>query len=148
MAYRRCQAENLIPVVLDHTCVDAIGEQLVERTVVILRRSDREQALVEHVADAGRKPKPKRGTQPEHVHGVTGGIGEVLLDMQVGLVVAQTVDDVQRFAIVGADDLGVEWQTKVSSVAVDRRPAAWTKVRRIAIGVRSIHRDSDAHAVG
>jgi hypothetical protein len=40
--------------------------------------------------------------------------------MQVGFVVAQTVDDVQRFAIVGADDLGVERQTKIRSVAVDR----------------------------
>src|SRR5262249_42866369 len=76
MAYRSCQAEDLIPVVLDHARVDAIGEQLVERTVVILLRADREQALVEYFAGARRKPKPQRGAEPEHVRGVTGGIGE------------------------------------------------------------------------
>jgi hypothetical protein len=50
------------------------------------------------------------------VCGVAGGIGEVLLDMQVGLVVTQPVDDVQRFAIVGADDLRVERRSSSSRI--------------------------------
>ena len=49
------------------------------------------------------------------------GIGVMLLDVQISLMAAQGVDDVQRLAVVGADDLGVEGQPNVDSVAVDRR---------------------------
>src|SRR5437867_13368259 len=46
---RRGEAENFVPVVEDDAGVDAIGEQLVERTVVLLEPADGEQPLVKDV---------------------------------------------------------------------------------------------------
>ena len=40
-----------VPVVGDQAGVDAVGEELVERAVVLLRAADGEQPLVKHVAD-------------------------------------------------------------------------------------------------
>ena len=79
---------------------------------------------------------------------VTSRIGVVLMNVQIGLVVAQTVDDVERLAVVGADDLGMEGEPKVGGVAVDRRTTARTEVGRIVIGLGSVDCDSDAHAIG
>jgi hypothetical protein len=41
--------------------------------------------------------------QSEHVGRIAMGIREVLVDAEVRFVVAQAVDDVQGFSVVGAD---------------------------------------------
>src|ERR1700687_2156344 len=55
VANRSRKAEHFVPVVFDQSRVDAIGEELVERTVVLLRPADGEQPLVKHVADPRRE---------------------------------------------------------------------------------------------
>src|SRR5713226_9739599 len=100
------------------------------------------------VANPRRKSEAQSRAQTKNVSGISGCICVVLVEMQVRLVIAQPIDDVQGFAVVGADDLSMEGQAKVGGVAVDRRAASRTEVGRIAIGIGSVHCDFDAHAVG
>ncbi len=116
--------------------LDAIGEQLVERTVVLLRMTNGQEPLVKDVADPRREAEAQGRAQSEHVGRIPMGICEVHVDVEVRFVVAQPIDDVQRFTVVGADDLGVEGQAKVGRVALDCHATTGTKVGRISIGVR------------
>jgi hypothetical protein len=148
VANRRGNAQDLVPVLRDDAGVDAVGEQLIERTVVLLRPANGEQPLVKDVADPWRKAEAQRRAQSEHVGCIAMGIGEVLVDVQIRFVVAQAVDDVQRFSVVRADDLGVKGQTEVGGVAIDRHATTRTKVSGIAIGIGGVHANPDAHPVG
>ena len=65
MANRGSQAQNLVLVVKDHTGVDAVGEELVERAIVLLGSANREEPLVEDVADARCEPEAQRRAQDE-----------------------------------------------------------------------------------
>jgi len=90
---RRSKAENLVPVVFNQAGVDAVSQQLVERTVVLARATDGEQPLVEDVANARGKAEAQRRTQPEHV-------GRIYLDKSRGLL---RIDEhvVERLAELG-----------------------------------------------
>jgi hypothetical protein len=135
---RRGNAQDLVPVLGDDAGVDAVGEQLIERAVVLLRPANGEQPLVKHVTDARREAEAQRRAESEHVRRIAMGIGEVLMDVQIRFVIAQPIDDVQRFTVVRADNLGVIGQPKVGCVAVDRHPTPRTKVGRIAIGIGGV----------
>ena|SRR2546428_10200522 len=89
---------------------------MVERTEVRLRPADGEEPLVNYVADPWCKAEAHGRAQSEYMRGVPSSICEVLVNVQVGLVVAQPIDDLQRFAVVGADDLG--WKGR-------RKSAVW-----------------------
>jgi hypothetical protein len=62
VANRRGHAQDLVPVVFNQVGVDAVGQQLVERTVVLARAADGEQPLVEDVANARGKTEAQRRT--------------------------------------------------------------------------------------
>jgi hypothetical protein len=57
----------------------------------------------------------------EDVVGVPGGVGVVLVDVEVCFVVQETVQDVGRVADADVHELGVERGVLVGDVGVDRR---------------------------
>jgi hypothetical protein len=101
----------------------------------------------EDVPDAGGEAEAQERAQGEDVGGGAVGVGVVLLGVEVGLVVAQPVDDVEGLAVVGADDLGVVGQADVGGVGVDGDPAVVVEVVGVALGVGRPDGDLDAHAV-
>ncbi len=64
--------------------------------------------LVGQVADAGGEPVAQEMAQREDMVGKSGGVGVMLLDAEVGLVVEQTVEYVRGVTDRGVDDLGME----------------------------------------
>ena len=73
--------------------IDAIGEQLVERTVVLRRTADGEEPLVKYVANPRCKAEAQVRTQSEHVGRVAKNICEVLVDVEIRFVIAQPIND-------------------------------------------------------
>lgn len=77
------------------------------------------ESFVGEIADAGREAKTQQMTKSEDVVGKAGGIGRVFFDPQVGLMVEQTVEDVDRVANCGIDDLGMEGRVLIGDVRVE-----------------------------
>ena len=76
-----------------------------------------------------------------------GCISVVLLDIQIGLVIFESVNDMQSLTVIGADDLMSKWQSNVCNVIVDRDAAPSAKVARISVSVSRLYGNLDAHSV-
>ena len=64
--------------------------------------------LVVELTNAGGKAKTEQMTQGKHVVSVAQGIGIVLLNRQVGLVIQQAIQGIGGLTDGGANDLDIE----------------------------------------
>lgn len=117
------QAQDVVPVGADGAQVQPLGaDRGFQGGVARLALRD-EQFRVGEVADARREAQAQQMHQAEDVVGEAGGVGVVLLDAQVRLVIQQPVQDIGRVAHADVDHLGAEGRVLVADVGVEG--AAW-----------------------
>src|SRR3546814_762261 len=104
--------QHLLPVILDGLHIDGPADQLIERGEFGVGRKRIEPPLAE-VANTRGKPEPQQMAKPEHMIDSASGVGGMLLDLQLALMVEQAIDDMRRLAGIGGDDLVVKWSIAV-----------------------------------
>ena len=106
---------------LDVVDIDDATDQRLENALRPLPGQQIETTVLQ-VAKARREAKAKEVAHAEDVVGCTARIGIVLLDIEAGLMVEQTVEDVRRLARGGRDHLGVEGIELVGHMRVESYP--------------------------
>ncbi len=82
------------------------------------------------------------------MRGVAMGIRVVFVNVQISLMTAEGINDVQRLPIVRADDLlGVGW-SDIGGVGVNGSATIGSEMGGVTISIGSAHSDLDPHAVG
>jgi len=84
------------------------------------------------VTDAGSKPESKEVHHAENVIGEPGGVGVMLLDAHVGLVIEETVEHISGIPDADVDHHGAERGILVGEVGV-KHPAGIVAILRIDV---------------
>src|SRR5216684_797420 len=103
MTDRRGHASHFIPLLDNELLVGLVEEQRIERC----RRSsgiEQIQFLGKGVADARGKAEAKQRCQGKHMFRAPPSVSVMLANMQVALMMAERIDDIQCF-LVRPDDL-------------------------------------------
>ena len=110
--------QHLNPIVVNQTGVDACAENGLECGIVsgLLDRIELE--FVEPT-NARCKPKSEQMTKRKDVVGESFGIGGVLVNVELGIVVQQAIEHVGGFANTSRDDLRVEGRMLIGHVGVE-----------------------------
>ena len=66
-------------------------------------------ADVQGSTEALRDSLTRLSTDSIKINVIASGVGGMLLDLQLALMVEQAIDDMRRLASVGGDDLVVKW---------------------------------------
>ena len=107
------------PLCSDQLQIELAADQRSERWVVALPAWHIE-PLVGEIADAGRETKAQQMTECKDVIGEAGGVGVMLLDPQIGLMVEQAIENMRRIPGICGDDLGIEGGVLIGDVGVEK----------------------------
>ena len=76
-------------------------------------------SFVGKIADAGRETKAQQMAECKDVIGEASGVGVVLLDPQIGLMVEQAIENMRGITGIRGDHLGIEGRVLVGDVGVE-----------------------------
>jgi hypothetical protein len=111
------ESKHFLPLRSDQFEVEFAADQRSERWVVSLRAWHIE-PLVGEVADSGREAEAQHMAERKDMIGEACGVGVVLLDSQIGLMVEQTVENVRGVAGIRGDHLGIKGRVLVGDVGI------------------------------
>jgi len=112
------QSQDFAKLLSNDPCIDGATDHGAE-CLPLCRLARHVKTLIRQVAYAGREPEAEQVTESEDVIGEAGGIGVVLLDPQLGLVIEQAIEHMRRIAHGGVNDLGMEGCVLIGDMSVE-----------------------------
>lgn len=113
---RSGQPQHFAELLLDESCIDGAADQRSEGPP-LTPLAGNVQPFVGEIADAGSEAKAQQMAESEDMVGEAAGVGVVLFDPQVGLMVEQPVKDVGRIANCGVDNFGMKGRVLIGDNA-------------------------------
>ncbi len=146
MANGGSHAWHLIPLLQNEFGADLAERQGRERSRR-LQITQQVQFLGEGVADARGEAEAEQRCQGKHLLGAASGIGVMLPNMQVALMMTERIDHIQCL-LVRADDLREACgHPDIGSMRAEVGPASCPKIFGIVLGVGSFDSYGQPHAV-
>jgi hypothetical protein len=99
LAERSNQPRDVVPVFADCTQMNAAAEERLE-AVILRGLIEAEDAVIGQIPNPRCKAKAKHITQSEDMVGVARSVGIVLIDLEVGLMIEQTIQNHARRSAV------------------------------------------------
>jgi len=92
--------QQLIPVGADQIHIDAVADVVFQGRIGV-GLAERVEFPILEIAQPRRETLAEQGEQAKDMIACAAGVGEMLIDVELGLMIVETVENIGRFASLG-----------------------------------------------